>query len=75
MCGLFSNQIIVLLCVRMTLTFSLQWICWRLSLWDVDDAVNIERDLFARGGPVLITEAVCEFAVMMCGEGVISGGY
>lgn len=53
--------------------FLLEGILWGLALGDVDDAVDVEADLFCVGGPVLVAEAVGVAAVHGCGEGVVAG--
>ena len=45
-------------------TFLLQRITWRLAFGYVDDTVDIERNLLARGGPLLVAEAVDVLAVV-----------
>lgn len=53
-------------------TFFLQRILWCLRLRNVNDAVNIERDLFRVGSPVLVAEAVGVSAVLRSDKGVIA---
>lgn len=47
--------------------------CFRFG--DVDNAVDVERDLFCVGTPVLIVETIYIFAVFACGERVVARGY
>ena len=51
----------------------LKWILWCLSLWDVDNAVNIKGDLLGVCGPLLVAEAVCVLSVVLGDEGVVAG--
>lgn len=53
-------------------TFLLQWILWGFSLWDVDNAVNVEGDLLGVCGPFLVAEAVCVLSVVLGDEGVVA---
>jgi len=54
-------------------TLLLQRVLRSLALGHVDNAVNVEADLLRVRGPVLVAEAVLEFAVMGCGERVVAG--
>lgn len=57
-------------------TFLLQRILWRLRLWDVDNAVHVERNLFGVGAPpMFVVEAVDVFAVRVRHERVITVGH
>ena len=56
-----------------SLTLLLQRILGSLALGHVDYSVYVEADLLRVCGPVLVTEAVLEFAVMVCGERVVAG--
>lgn len=53
-------------------TFLLKWILWCLSLWDVDNAVNIEGHLLSVCGPLLVAETVCVLSVVLGDEGVVT---
>lgn len=44
-------------------------------LGDVDYAMDVERNLLSVGAPVLIAEAVKEFAVLLGIERVVAVGY
>lgn len=56
------------------LTFSLQRVLRHLGLRNVDNAVNVERDLLRVRGPALVAEAVVVLAVGVCGERVVFVG-
>lgn len=56
------------------LTFSFQRIGGRFRFRNVDDSVDVERDLFAIRRPGLVAEAVDVFAVKGCCEGVFVRG-
>lgn len=58
--------------LRKSTDFHLQWVCWCFRLWDVDNAVNVERDLLCVCGPLLIAEAVGVLSVVLCDERVIA---
>lgn len=56
------------------LTFGFQRVLRSISFRNVDNAVNIERDFLGIGSPVLVTEAVSVFAVVLGKEGMIAIG-
>ena len=56
-----------------SLTLLLQRILGSLALGHVDYSVYVEADLLRVRGPVLVAEAVLEFAVMGRGERVVAG--
>ena len=60
--------------IRKMLDFRLQGIIRYLMFRYVYDAVDVEADLLATCRPVLVAEAVLEFAVLMGVEAVIAGG-
>lgn len=56
-------------------TFDFNGIGRQFRLGDIDDAVDIERDLLGVGAPVLVAEAVGVFAIAMGGKGVVAVGH
>jgi hypothetical protein len=55
-------------------TFTVEGIGGDIRLADIDDAVDVERDLLGVGAPVLVAEAVGVFAVVLGSEGVVAVG-
>lgn len=55
-------------------TLAFQRIRGRVRLGDVDDTVDIEGHLLARGAPVVVAEAVEVLAVVLRVEGVVAVG-
>lgn len=55
------------------LDLNLERVLGRVGLGDVDDAVDVERDFFAVGAPVLVAEAVGVLAVVLGFKGEITG--
>ena len=55
-------------------TLLLDGVLGDVGLADVDNAVNVERDLLAGGAPVLVSEAVAVLAVVLGREGVFARG-
>ena len=53
----------------------LQRVLRRLGLGHVDDAVDVEGDVLRGGRPLLVAEAVDEFAVQRGVEAVVARGY
>ena len=76
----FSNHDITLFILDLTqhltqlLDFQLKWVTWGFTFGNVDDAVDIEGNLFCGGGPVFVGEAVNIFAVGVSVEGVVARG-
>lgn len=54
-------------------TFGFNRVRWHFGFADIDDTVDVERNLLGVCSPVLITEAVCVFAVGVGSEGVVAG--
>ena len=44
-----------------------------MGLVNVDDTVDVERDLLGVGPPVLVAKAVAVLAVLLGREGVVTG--
>lgn len=55
-------------------TFSLEGVLWRVRFGDVNNAVDVERNLLAGRAPVLVAKAVEIFAVVLGIEGVVAVG-
>lgn len=53
-------------------TFSINGVGGQFRLVDINNTMNIERDLFSSGAPMLITKAVRVFSVSVSGEGMVT---
>lgn len=55
-------------------TFAIKRVGGHVGLADVDNAVDVEGNLLCVGAPVLVTEAVEIFPIMLSSEGVVAVG-
>ena len=59
---------------RASLTFKIKRVLGQISFADIDNPMDVERDLLGVGTPVLVAKAVGEFAVRLCDEGLVTVG-